>query len=241
MKCKRPRCQNVRYSTSDFCKTHAKALGFYHPLASGDEAREIITKARESGWSLTAIARETSLNLAGLRRILNSTHQDVQQSTLDALRAIDTSTPRPMNKPAWPACRRVRSLCAIGVSFRQIARMTGLNKSAVARLARGIRDEVHADTAQKIDAVWDELHMSPAGEPTAWAKQQDWVPPAWWDDIDNPEEQPGVTHCIGCHRDRARLNREGIAKGRCSSCANARYLMIRKSKAKHTKAVPHAA
>lgn len=36
-----------------------------------------------------------------------------------------------------------------------------------------------------------------------------------WDDIDDPGEQPGVTHCLRCHR-----NGEVLVDGLCGRCRN---------------------
>lgn len=198
--CKHGRCTRNAYAYGGYCHRHAYALGLAHHLQPVEQAQRIIDTALSKGWTLTAIADASGLHRSGLKLIRNGTRTEVEHRTLTRLKALDLDGERDTKQPMWPTARRVQSLLQAGHSSYQIAERAGVSPASVTAIARHRTTLVWKDTAERIDRVWLALYSQPVGKPSKAAKGKQWVPPMWWDDIDDPDEQPGVSHCTVCHR-----------------------------------------
>ena len=96
--------------------------------------------------------------------------------------------------------RRLRALCVIGWSRRELAAILGMEKSAVDRLVGGV-EVCWRSTARRVAGAY-ETHWQGPPEPTTpheracrtrtigTAIKQGWAPPLAWDDIDDPAATP---------------------------------------------------
>lgn len=103
----------------------------------------------------------------------------------------------------WRGCvpivgtqRRLRSLAALGWSWRSLAAEAGMDERCVQRLAAADRPTVHPATHDRIVALFERLSMQVGPNRVArnYARRQGWPPPlAWYDvDLDDPAASPSV-------------------------------------------------
>lgn len=117
-------------------------------------------------------------------------------------RAIRANNGQPALVPALGSQRRIRALAAIGWPFAQISAELG-RKATHESIATLLRQAwVQRETANRIDAVYRRLCMTPGPNPTVAKRAQlnHWAPPLAWDDIDDPDEEPSRN--IFAHRPR---------------------------------------
>ena len=93
-----------------------------------------------------------------------------------------------------PTQRRIRALQAIGWRLSDIDRLLG-----GPGVSNGVwnmlqQPTVHVDTAARVAALYDWLHMrpGPSERTRALAVMRGWAPPLAWDDIDNDEHPTGT-------------------------------------------------
>lgn len=108
--------------------------------------------------------------------------------------------------------RRVRALTALGWSSVEIAARSGVARTTVTRL-RDMEDRSfigRADLRDRIAATFDEVCMETPPH-TRWssrmkrmAAQNGWAPPLAWDNIDDPDEQPGKPTARSAGRPKVR-------------------------------------
>lgn len=220
--CRKPTCTLITYRHDGYCKPHATLYRLLRPYNTTGEARRIVTQCKTDGWTWQAMAEATGLSKAGLWNIAHGKYDNSTQHTVDKLRAIDGKPPRNNLREAWPTRRRVQSLHQAGYSTYQIADMAGMKRPTVTKLLHV--QQVTRDTAERVDRVWRALYNQPVRKPAKVAKDKGWVPPMWWDNIDDPDEIPGVSHCIICH------SPDRVHRTKCKACRRAEAL--RKHKAK---------
>lgn len=215
--CASPNCNNrPTNARHGYCRKHAKHYDLIHPHQDGDKARAIITDLRTTGWTWQAIADAAGLSYRGVILIARGIHHDVHYSTMKALEAVHGEPPTRL-VPTWPTARRVQSLMRAGHTSPALAELTGVAQVQLAAIAREEPAKVNRRTAEAVDKAFRQLLSEPVGTPTRNVKPQ-WVPPMWWDDIDDPDEQPGVSHCRDCHTPDP-----SPASGWCSPCRNRHY------------------
>lgn len=97
--------------------------------------------------------------------------------------------------------RRVQALIALGWTYLDIERATGLQDAELRRFALGHRAYVYSSTHAKVDAAYRRLCMVVPPSTNSREKQartkarniarrHGWLPPLAWDDIDDPAERP---------------------------------------------------
>ena len=191
-------CPNpTRRPSYPYCQKHAEANGYQQPLISTEGARVLIAELRRAGWSHSNIAREAGLGentITGIMR--NPTMHRRTAEKLLALRNVEAKTRRVQ---AWPYQRRLRSLQAAGHTGQHLAEALGIPTSTISFIVNGRGDWIARRQAEVIDRYWREHAADPVGAPSIAAKRGGWPVPMWWDDIDDPREKPGVTHCRECH------------------------------------------
>jgi hypothetical protein len=96
--------------------------------------------------------------------------------------------------PSLITARKLRALAAIGWPSYVLAERMGVSRQLLTRLRLVDRrcKSVFTSTAEKIDALYLELHMIPGPSPTMRrrAAANGWAPPLAWNDIDDPDETP---------------------------------------------------
>jgi hypothetical protein len=71
----------------------------------------------------------------------------------DAQRKVDRLAGRPRILPSDEVCRHIQALLGVGLKPAQVAEASGMPRSSIARLVRGVQPTIHRATAEKILAV----------------------------------------------------------------------------------------
>lgn len=192
------RCLNrARKPGYPYCQKHAEAKGLQHPLVSTEGSRVLIGELKRAGWSNRTIARESGL---AENTILGIAHNPtMHRRTAEKLLALRELEPEPFRVEVWPYRRRLQSLQAAGHTGRDIAKGTGLPTATVSFIVNGEGEWIGRRRAEVVDRYWREHAADPVGAPSIAAKRGGWPVPMWWDNIDDPREKPGITHCRECH------------------------------------------
>lgn len=212
--CARPTCDRRAYSHG-YCERHANALGLRSPYHPVSDLHKAVQNLERHGWTQTQISQATGISRRHLHRMLYQ-QEHVGEKLLTRITNLAGTEPQGGNtRPAWPYTRRLRSLRAAGHPHQTIVAATGLNHATVSRVTnnRVASGRIGSETAKVIDAYWHAHYSDPVQEPDRAARH--WVTPMWWDNIDDPDEEPGVTHCLRCHR-----NGEVLVDGLCGRCRN---------------------
>lgn len=229
--CASPSCTNFALQARHgYCDKHARHMGLIHPRVDADKAKAIIDRLHDDGWTWQAIADAAGMSFRGVRLISRGTRMTVSHDTMQALKSIRRK-PKTPHLPAWPTARRVQSLMQAGHTSPVIAKRSGVSQVQVSAIARGEIPMVKRHTAAAIDATFRELMSEPVGTPARHTKGKHWVPPMWWDDIDDPDEKPGITHCTVCHGPDPRPK-----AGTCHGCGGRLASRRKRQKAKEDRA-----
>lgn len=215
--CKVSGCVRVTYRPDRLCNVCAIVKGKGKPNVSADLAREVLSDLSRSGWTDKNICYATGLTTRALGYIRAGKTKFCRYETLAALRVLTTHDVVGRKLvPVWPARRRLQSLCAIGVTVADLVRFLDVPRSTLYNIMcrDSFNGRVDRDVADKICELFDQLAYKPVSSPVKLALNNNWVPPMWWDDIDNPKEIPGVSHCFRCHSSRVKH------MGYCKPCSN---------------------
>lgn len=224
------RCGLTRASTGHpYCDKHAIAYGVRQPMVSTAFARMVIRELQAAGWSQRLIAKEAGV---AENTVWQATRRDVMRTqSARKIIALRGREPESRRVAVWPYKRMLRSLQAAGHTGRQLAEGTGIPASTISYIVNAKGDLIARGQAAAIRAYWREHCTDPVGAPTATAKRHQWPVPMWWDNIDDPREKPGVTHCVNCHAPEV-----GDISPLCKRCRNSRnghaYRQRQKRKAK---------
>jgi hypothetical protein len=151
----------------------------------------------ERAWAIVrdnplhVVGRATGISECALRNMVE--RQGLLKVTRDTKRRILTA--RLVTDEGLR--RRVRALCALGWSAREIARAANVNVHNVLTLRDGRpRKYVRREFQQAILDTYERMQMT-TPPPSRWATAQimrarrnGWAPPLAWDDIDDPHERP---------------------------------------------------
>lgn len=153
----------------------------------GERAHSIIAATPRN--QMTAATGISSHRLVHLERI--GPEHLVRRVTRDRVLAF---------RPTWSPIgiqRRLQALAAVGWSLKVISAEAGVHLSSLCRLRRNPEIRfVKRHVAEGVLAVWGRLQMLEAPdnhssrETKAEAVRRGWLPPAAWDDIDDPAEDP---------------------------------------------------
>jgi hypothetical protein len=105
--------------------------------------------------------------------------------------------------------RRLQALAALGYSFRDLAAHLAVTPRRVSDMA-GPRDPyVLRETAALVAEVFERLAATPGSSRYALtvARRSGWLPPLAWDDIDDPDEVPGLELAGGSFVDEVAVER----------------------------------
>ncbi|MFF9309982.1 hypothetical protein ACF1BS_03635 [Streptomyces sp. NPDC014748] len=170
---------------------------------------------RASGMSQTLIARQAGVSQAVISYITTGRNKTVQ---VDKARRILAVQPRRFTgnaeRPAIGSIRRVRALYSLGHSRADIAALSGLSVASISLLAEARWKIIDNKAATALAGAYRQLAHQRGRN---WknerrAAAEGWHGPLDWDDIDNPDEQPGSeqdAQVLNFH-ERAALRREEI-------------------------------
>lgn len=166
-------------------------------LVPAGPARAHLTTLHEQGWSVASLEALLGVHPGNLAPLLYERHHEalrfITRQREERILGVELDldrVPDGCHVPALGLTRRVHALNAIGWSASAIAQRAGVTKQALASSAG--RDAVTARVARRIRDIYAELEMSegPSLRTRKRAVAQGWAPPAAWDDIDDPHEQP---------------------------------------------------
>lgn len=169
-------------------------------LVPADSARAHLISLHEQGWSIASLEALVGVRSGGLASLLYENHhavahfvtRDREAQILDLDIDLDR-VPGGCHVPSLGAVRRVHALNAVGWSLLAVAQRSGVSKQALASSLS--RDMITARVARQIRDIYAELEMStgPSERSRRHAAAKGWAPPAAWDDIDDPAEQPDAS------------------------------------------------
>jgi hypothetical protein len=172
------------------------AAGTWHPREPVETHQRRIAELRAAGMTVPAMAAVSGVPARTIYNISRGRGRWVHGDTAAALRRVDVPTPTvPVGYvDATGPRRRVQALAAIGHSLRYQRSRTGISSTAQFRLAAARVQYIDAGAAAEIAAMFRDLEHTRGLSKRAvtWAKRYGWAPPAAWDDIDDPDEQPDL-------------------------------------------------
>jgi|LSQX01.1.fsa_nt_gb DNA-binding Xre family transcriptional regulator len=187
-KCRRPKCPNLATSKGGYCRKHAHAAGTAHHRRPVADAQHLINTILNQGATFGNISQHTGISHSSLNDITTGRYRTVRVATINKLRDCLN---QPLEKgwhPAWPLTRRIRALRAIGYSIVEIAQHSGVSESTLTVISNERATHATGPTNTAVRNTYDQLQHTPYRTPHHTARN--WTPPAGWDNIDDPQEQP---------------------------------------------------
>ncbi|MEU7980504.1 hypothetical protein AB0B63_18470 [Micromonospora sp. NPDC049081] len=176
-----------------------RAYGQWQALVEAQPVREHVQSLRDH-YGIERIAELSGVAYATVNSLIHPirgvTRTHVRKQNADALLAVQPSLSemhggRPVD--ATGTHRRIQALVSIGHPLIRQSQMLGRDRHfATAILAR---QQVTVATARLVSDLYARLSNQPRSDATGqrarrFAASRGWAPPAAWDDIDNPDEQP---------------------------------------------------
>jgi hypothetical protein len=172
----------------------------YSDQVDAEPARQHVKALLAGGMTISQIQFASGVNRTAIRVMLGDfpnrpASAQIRQGT--ATKLLRTRLNRGASidglVPAAGTHRRLQALQAIGYTGRYLLELLGYPGS-VRGLQFGRNGLVRAEIAQRVMALYDELHDKPG--PSSRVRElaclRGWLPPVWWDDdiIDDPEAEP---------------------------------------------------
>lgn len=201
IECARPACTRTTHASHGYCDIHARIHGVQDTYVPAGPTARAIDDLIANGWSLYAIGEATGLSRQGLKFIAQGQRETVRQSTQQKIAALAGQS-SPITPPTWPSARRLQSLQAAGFSQQEIAGQIGYDQTTLSKIMSSGKRFVDPEVAAAVAQFYDEHKSDPVRRPARAAKGKPWPTPMWWNDIDDPDEQPGVNVCLNCHADK---------------------------------------
>lgn len=223
-KCRRPACTRKAKTQYGYCRAHADALGLEIHLVDSATTFQIIESLLKDGWTFYAIGAEAGLSRHGIKRAYDNQTKHIRAITRDKIATLRGKLP-PNVHLLLPTQRRLQSLQAAGFTQSELAAGIGVSQSTLSKVMSGTRSP--APIAGAVMQFYDEKKTEPVRKPASAAKGKPWPPPMWWDDIDDPDEQPGINYCLDCH-----IEKDPTPSYYCASCRGRRWREAAKQKAK---------
>lgn len=179
----------------------ARANGQPHGLVDAAPIRQHVNRLIDAGWSMVAIAHlfdggQTS-NTQIRKIAIGETNRALAR--MDRLRSLPVTfrvpadMPSEAKVPATGAVRRVQGLLALGWTHETLApHMGGFNTGRLLSSRNGPPTHISAANWHRVDRAFRRLSTTPGPSRRNRLRSQQLghVPPAAWDDIDDPRERP---------------------------------------------------
>lgn len=197
-RCSLCRKSNADYGTSLNRRNAQVTWGVIQPsLVDAEPARQYVAKLMASGVGYKHIAlqagvsRTVTARLAGIDR--SRPMRRCRPETLAKILAVPLGkVAQGTHVDARVTHRKLQALVAIGWSQSYLAHRLNMTPSNFGQLVNATNPGVKKTTEALVDALYTELHMTPGGNirATNRAKENKWIPPLGWDDIDDLDEKP---------------------------------------------------
>lgn len=197
----RCRCSGCCTANRTYNQRHRRlvAYGRWQPLVDAEPVRQHVRKLHDT-YSVDTIAALAGVGYATVNTLIwnrgGKPRKRVRKEVAEKILAVQPDPALVIDKrliDATPTHRRIQALAAIGWSLAEQSRRLGRDRH-FADVILGQR-RVTAGTAREVGRLYDLLSGQPrrgnlADRTRAYAASRGWVPPAAWDNIDDPDEQP---------------------------------------------------
>lgn len=172
-------------------RSKRRAMG-YRATVPANPARARLMQWRDGGATYSEIADHTGIEESRIWEIINDGSPRIYARTAAAV----------MSAGEWPVTalgvtRRIQALCRRGHSAGRIAEAAGVTVDAILDTRAGPRKFTSRKVRAGVLAAYDLLaDRSPESTPRGisrvvnHAERMGWPPPAAWEDVDDPYEQP---------------------------------------------------
>jgi hypothetical protein len=200
------RCRTCTTAANDYRRRRDRlvAYGRWNALTDADPVRDHLATLRSAGLGVRHVARIAGLGAATTGRLVwagttRSPVRRVKPATAAAILAIRPDPARladGAHVDATGTRRRAQALAAVGWSLAEQARQLGRDTCNHTKTLQAT--QVTARVARTVATLYDQLAYQPpppgwvTTRTVRWAARQGFHPPAAWDDIDNPAEQPNL-------------------------------------------------
>lgn len=198
------RCDTCKQANRDYERARTRRLamerwGAPKTLVDSQPARDHLRMLAAHGIGYARAAELAGIAVTVAARLTGGDTsrpaRRVYATTLAKLLAVQ---PTPANArpcahiPIGGTARKLQALVAIGWTQTYLAARIGWTVTNLNRLLHTPGERVAAATWTAVDQLWDELQNTPGPSQRARtiAAAHGWAPPAAWDNIDDPEEQP---------------------------------------------------
>lgn len=188
--CACPDCSATRYRQTKLARN-----GRYHRVPA-DVAHALVLDWNRQGYSPAWIATAVDLRASYIQAVICENRRGHQRAIGPAyaarIAATDITRSDRGTGPALGSRRRLQALAVIGWSVEELGAQSGVKFTTLAAIQRGATDGITALRAATVAALWSDLSgtRGPSTEATRRALAKGWLPPAAWDDIDDPHETP---------------------------------------------------
>ena len=199
----------------EFCqKAHTRRLKVYRlngpSSMDPSDVKAHLLKLRSSGITENQISSAAGVGKATIGRIINDRNSSnrMMKSTARKLLAIKIQDITPEGYfNVIPYQRKLQALVAIGWPRYILQEMIPTNESNMYDILHENRQYILADTARKIDAVYNKISMQGGNSEQSkeYAFRKRWLPPLAWDDIEDLNERPiyrSIVHGSVLRRER---------------------------------------
>lgn len=176
-----------------------QAYGTWEPFVDAGPARAHVETVHDSGVAYRQIARQADMTLWELHLLRRGDHEKIRPWTAEALLSVQVSVQALDPKAFLPprgTVRRLQALSAHGWPKTELAWRCNRSRDSLSRILHS--PYVWASTHLAIAELYEDLHdQDPARHGVdawvvkrgiAYARKQQWAPPAGWDDIDADEK-----------------------------------------------------
>lgn len=198
-----PNCKCARCYKRKCAALKARRLG---KVAKADVAGawRLLEQMAEAGLPYRTISEIVGINHRTIQRVMRRwRNTGVQQRFTAPTVAKILAHQNPaewigFHVSALGASRRLQALAAIGYTTSMLAD-ENLPESSLNSIRAGRQQQVRSSTDAAIRGLFDRLSLTPAPDSVSsrralrYARVYGWFPPAAWDDIDDPDEQPQLS------------------------------------------------
>lgn len=175
--------------------------GEWQPWTDPKTVRRHVARLREADMSLDSIASLAGVSTANIYKALAPDRTRVRTNFAQKLLSVSpVAAPPPHARVnATGTRRRLQALIVLGWSATTLAERIGMDRSSIRKVMD--QAQVEGSTARQVRALYDELsgqapprearyERAMATRTRNYALRRGWAPPAAWDDIDDPKENP---------------------------------------------------
>ncbi len=165
---------------------------------SRQEAVDRVQAWANTGHSRAWIGSACGISPDAIADILHGTHAHIGRNTIRAILTADISTATAGFTATHGATRRLQALAWLGHTCENIAAATGQSTVTIAYHQRGAGTRINPTLWAAIANHYAATEHTPGSSDLARTRaiRRGWAPPAAWDDIDNPTEQPDVGQTV---------------------------------------------